>query len=301
VGKQLPVKVTEVDRTRNRLILSAEAAQKEKLTERLQELKKGQVLSGKVVKILDFGVFVDLGGVDGLVHLSQLSWKKAKPSELVKVGDEIEVKVLEVDIERKRISLSRKALLPGPWQTIGEELKAGDYVEGIVTRLVDFGAFVKLPMGVEGLIHTSQIGYSSSQNPQGAIKPGDKVLLKVLDVNPERKRVALSMRQVPLERQIAWAMENIDTGEEREAEAPEAELRGAETPAPESQATPEAPATEVSEPEEQAPEAEAPAGEATTAEAVETPAVTGSLPEAGAQEFNLPEPAPPEEAAGETE
>lgn len=213
VGKQVSVKITEVDRTRNRLILSAEAAQKEKITERMNELKKGQVLTGKVVKILDFGVFVDLGGVDGLVHLSQLSWKKARPADVVQVGDEIEVKILDVDIERKRISLSRKALLPGPWQTIGDELHAGDYVEGIVTRLVDFGAFVKLPMGVEGLIHTSQIGYSSSTNPQGAIKPGDKVLLKVLDVNPERKRVALSMRQVPLERQIAWAMDNLDVGE----------------------------------------------------------------------------------------
>lgn len=220
VGKQVSVKITEVDRTRNRLILSAEAAQKEKLTERLSELKKGQVLTGKVVKILDFGVFVDLGGVDGLVHLSQLSWKKARPADLVQIGDEIEVKVLDVDIERKRISLSRKALLPGPWQTIGDELKAGDFIEGIVTRQVDFGAFVKLPMGVEGLIHTSQIGYSSSANPQGVIKPGDRVLLKVLDVNPERKRVALSMRQVPLERQIAWAMDNIEISESVSEEHP---------------------------------------------------------------------------------
>jgi small subunit ribosomal protein S1 len=211
VGKPILAKVTEVDRSRNRLIFSAEAAQKEKIEQRMRELKKGQVLTGRVVKILDFGAFVDLGGVDGLVHISQLSWKKARPADLVNIGDEIEVKVLDVDIERQRISLSRKALLPGPWQTISEELKAGDYVEGVVTRLVDFGAFVKLPMGVEGLIHTSQIGYSSSQNPQSAVKPGDRVLLKVLDVNPERKRVALSMRQVPLERQISWAMENVET------------------------------------------------------------------------------------------
>jgi small subunit ribosomal protein S1 len=214
VGKTIPVKVTEVDRERNRLIFSAEAAQKEAVQQRFGELKKGQVLQGKVVKLVNFGAFVDLGGVDGLVHISQLSWKKAKhPSEVVKVGDEFEVKVIEVDPERQRISLSRKALLPGPWQTIADEIKAGDYVEGIVTRLVEFGAFVKLPVGVEGLIHTSQIGYASTQNPQGAIKPGDKVLLKVLEVNAERKRVALSMRQVPLERQIAWAMENVDGGE----------------------------------------------------------------------------------------
>jgi small subunit ribosomal protein S1 len=272
VGKPIPVKVTEVDRAKNRLILSAEAAQKEKLQERLLELKKGQVLTGKVVKILDFGVFVDLGGVDGLVHLSQLSWKKARPADLVKIGDEIEVKVLDVDVERKRISLSRKALMPGPWQTIGEELKQGDYIEGIVTRLVDFGAFVKLPMGVEGLIHTSQIGYSSGQNTQGVIKPGDKVLLKVLDVNPERKRVALSMRQVPLERQIAWAMENIDTdmGADEETavvEAPAAEAQEEAAPAAEhelpaelepedKQAEPEA--TEAALPEESPEEAPLP-------------------------------------------
>lgn len=228
VGKALPVTITEVDRTRNRLILSAEAAQKELLQKRFQEIKKGQVVTGKVVKILDFGAFVDIGGVDGLVHITQLAWKKPNhPSEVVKLGEEIEVKIIEVDAERQRISLSRKALLPGPWQTIGDELKAGDYVEGVVTRLVNFGAFVKLPMGVEGLIHTSQIGYGSSPNPQNAIKPGDSVLLKVLEVNPERKRVALSMRQVSVERQIAWSMGNY----EAQASKPASESPAASAPA----------------------------------------------------------------------
>jgi small subunit ribosomal protein S1 len=126
------------------------------------------------------------------------------------VGDEIEVKVVEIDHQRHRIGLSRKALLPGPWQTISDELKAGDYIEGVVTRLVEFGAFVKLPQGIEGLIHTSQIGYSSHQVPQNAIKSGDKVLLKVLEVKPDRKRIALSMRQVPIERQIAWSMDALE-------------------------------------------------------------------------------------------
>jgi small subunit ribosomal protein S1 len=221
VGKKLLVKITEVDRTRNRLILSAEAAHKELIKKRFEEIKKGQVVTGKVVKILDFGVFVDLGVVDGLVHITQLAWKKPNhPSEVVKLGDEIEVKIIDVDVERRRISLSRKALLPGPWQTLDQELKAGDFVEGVVTRLVDFGAFVKLPMGVEGLIHTSQIGYSSSQHQQGAIKPGDRVLLKVLEVNSERKRVALSMRQVPMERQIAWAMDAAESKEQPPSKHP---------------------------------------------------------------------------------
>jgi small subunit ribosomal protein S1 len=255
VGKALPVKITEVDRSRNRLILSAEAAQKEILQKRFEEIKKGQVVTGKVVKILDFGAFVDLGAVDGLVHITQLAWKKPNhPSEVVKLGDEIEVKIIDVDVERQRISLSRKAMLPGPWQTIGEELKAGDYVEGAVTRLVDFGAFVKLPMGVEGLIHTSQIGYSSSQNQQGAIKPGDRVLLKVLEVNSERKRVALSMRQVPMERQIAWAMGNL---EREEAPAPKQDLHPDATPEPKPEPQPEAePAAALESEPETLPEAE---------------------------------------------
>jgi len=264
VGKTIAVKVTEVDRERNRLLLSAEAAQKEAVQQRFSELKKGQVLTGKVVKLVNFGAFVDLGGVDGLVHISQLSWKKAKhPSEVVKVGDEFEVKVIDIDPERQRISLSRKALLPGPWQTIGEEIKAGDYIEGIVTRLVEFGAFVKLPVGVEGLVHTSQIGYSSTQNPQGVIKPGDKVLLKVLEVNPERKRVALSMRQVPLERQIAWAMENVGEEEMETSSAPEdagaIQVAGAE----DAQAMEEVGVSD--------------AGSEHTPEAVQEPAVTASI------------------------
>lgn len=211
VGKPIEVKISEVDPQRRRLILSAESAQQEQRQKKLEELRKGQVITGRVVKVIDFGAFVDLGGIDGLIHVSQLSWKKVKhPSEAVKIGEEIEVKVIEIDRERQRVGLSRKALLPGPWQTLTDELKAGDYVEGIVTRLVDFGAFAKIPQGVEGLIHTSQIGYSSHQNPQNAIKPGDRVLLKVLDVKPERKRIALSMRQVPMERQIAWAMEKAE-------------------------------------------------------------------------------------------
>jgi small subunit ribosomal protein S1 len=256
IGKPISVKVVEMDRTLNRLIFSAQAAHEEVTRDRLAELKKGQVVTGKVVKLVDFGAFVDLNGVDGLVHISQLSWKKTQhPSELVKIGDEIEVKVIDVDVERQRVSLSRKALLPGPWQTIQDELKAGDYIEGVVTRLVDFGAFVKLPMGVEGLVHTSQIGYASTQNPQDAIKPGDKVLLKVLDVNPERKRVALSMRQVPLEKQFSWAMEAElpveHEPQQRVSASPDIEP---ETQSPEVQAVSEPESVEQIEPETQSPE-----------------------------------------------
>jgi small subunit ribosomal protein S1 len=286
VGKALPVKITEVDRTRNRLILSAEAAQKELMQKRFEEIKKGQVVTGKVVKILDFGVFVDLGTVDGLVHITQLAWKKPNhPSEVVKLGDEIEVKIIEVDAERQRISLSRKAMLPGPWQTIGDELKAGDYVEGVVTRMVDFGAFVKLPMGVEGLIHKSQIGYSAAQNAQAAIKPGDRVILKVLEVNSERKRVALSMRQVPMERQIAWAMGTVEEeaptfkkaappAEDAEAKV-ETPVEQPQEPALEAEATPE-----PAQPAEAAVEAEAEAPQAEAPEQLAEPEVEAALVEA---------------------
>lgn len=232
IGKPLDVKITEVDPERRRLILSAESAQLELRQKMLESFKKGQIVTGKIVKVVDFGAFVDLGGIDGLIHVSQLSWKKVKhPSEAVKVGEEVEVKIIEIDRDRQRIGLSRKALLPGPWQTITDELKPGDYVEGIVTRIVNFGAFVKIPQGVEGLIHTSQIGYFSHQDPQNAIKPGDKVLLKVLDIKPERKRVALSMRQVPMEKQIAWAMEKLEEfGSQQE------KLTEADTPPPSTEA-----------------------------------------------------------------
>jgi small subunit ribosomal protein S1 len=229
VGKTIDVKITEVDPEKRRLILSAESAQAELRQRLLDKFKKGQVHQGKVVKVVDFGAFVDLGGIDGLIHVSQLSWKKVKhPSDVIKIGEDIEVKIIEVDRERQRIGLSRKSLLPGPWQTLNDEVKVGDYIEGIVTRLVEFGAFAKIPQGVEGLIHTSQIGYSAHQDPQNAIKPGDRVLVKVLDLKPDRKRIALSMRQVPMERQIAWAMENLE-----ELEIPSQE------PGPEEKSAPE--------------------------------------------------------------
>ncbi len=211
IGSVIEVKVIEVAQYRNRLIFSALAAQEEKRQKRLEELEKGQILSGKVTSIVDFGVFVALDGVDGLVHISQLDWKKVKhPSEIVKLDEEVSVKVISIDVEKQRVSLSRKAVLPSPWDTIEENLKAGDYIEGRITRMVDFGAFVRLPSGIEGLIHISQVGYSSSQDPQNAVRSGEIVLLRVLEVDPERKRIALSMRQVPLEKQIAWAMEDVE-------------------------------------------------------------------------------------------
>lgn len=210
VNKSLDLKVIEVVPDRNRLIFSALEAQSEKRKKRLASLEKGQIIEGKVASIVDFGVFVDLDGVDGLVHISQMAWKKIKhPSELAKIGDTMDVKITDVDLERERVSLSRKVLLPSPWEMINELYHTGDYIEVTITRVVDFGAFARLDEGIEGLIHSSQIGYSATQSLKEAVKSGDKVLVKVLDVNPERRRMALSMRQVPLEKQISWAMENL--------------------------------------------------------------------------------------------
>ncbi len=211
VGKNKELKVIEVSPDRNRLIFSALEAQAERRKKRLEALHKGQVLTGKVASLVDFGAFVNLDGIDGLVHISQLDWKKVKhPSELLKIGDEIQVKVLEIDMDQQRVSLSRKSVLPSPWENIGEVYKPGDYVEVVITRIVEFGSFARLPEGVEGLIHASQIGYSSVQNPKDAVKTGDRVLVKVLEIHPERRRMALSMRQVPLEKQMAWSMDSLD-------------------------------------------------------------------------------------------
>ena len=214
VGKKMEMKVIEVVRDRNRLIFSATAAEKEKRQKRLEELQKGQIITGKVVNIVDFGAFVDLDGIDGLVHISELAWQRIKhPSEAVKNGEEIEVKVLDVDAQRERVSLSRKSLLPSPWEIPEELPNVGDCIEGTVVKIVKFGAFVELPLGIEGLVHTSQLGYTHSENPNESVKRGEQVLVRVLDVNPDRRRISLSMRQVPREVQIAWAMENF-SGEE---------------------------------------------------------------------------------------
>lgn len=212
VGKTLEMKAIEVIPERNRLIFSALEVQLEKRKKRLSELKKGQTIEGKVASVVDFGAFVDLDGVDGLVHISQLAWKKVKhPSELVKIGDPIQVKIIDIDLDKERISLSRKALLPSPWESIGEIYQVGSYLEVKITRVVDFGAFARLNEGIEGLIHSSQVGYAATQSVKDAVKPGDRVLVKVLEINPERRRMALSMRQVPMEKQIAWAMDNLPT------------------------------------------------------------------------------------------
>jgi small subunit ribosomal protein S1 len=163
----------------------------------LESLEAGQVLEGTVQRLTDFGVFVDIGGVDGLVHISQLSYSHVnKPSDVVEEGQQVKVKVLSVDKENGRVSLSIKDTLEGPWSNISSKVKKGDIVEGTVKRLVSFGAFVEVAPGVEGLVHISHIANKHIRTPHEVLTEGDKVKVKVLDVNEAERRMSLSMREL---------------------------------------------------------------------------------------------------------
>jgi small subunit ribosomal protein S1 len=180
----------------------------------LNEIEIGKVFKSRVVNVVDFGVFVDLEGVDGLVHKSELDWERIyNPSKLFKVGDEIEVKVVGVDIEKERVSLSRKAMLPNPWQKLADKYSIGDLVEGTVVSVLDFGAFVELQEGLQGLVHISEIGYSNTEDKTGIVQKGDKVLVRIMSIDPKRERVSLSMRRVPVSEQMEWMM-NLEDAED---------------------------------------------------------------------------------------
>lgn len=205
VGEPIVAKVVEVDRQRNRLILSERAAAREAreaLKERLiLELKPGEIREGHVISLADFGAFVDIGGADGLVHLSEISWKRLNhPSELLKVGQKVQVKVLGVDPERKRISLSMRELESDPWLAISQRFGEGQLVEGTITKLTKFGAFASLAGAedyeVEGLIHISELSERRIEHPREVVNEGDKLRLRVIKVEPERRRIGLSLKRV---------------------------------------------------------------------------------------------------------
>jgi len=204
IGSQLPLKVIEVDRDRKRLILSAKAAQRGKRLRRLQVLKPGDVLTGEVVNIVSYGAFVDLDGINGLLHISEISWHHIEhPSEALDLGKAIEVMVKNVDLDRERISLSHKALMPNPWDAIEERYSIGDLVDGLVTSIKDYGAFVKLPIGVEGLIHVSEM----NGTPENLLTIGEKVLVRITAIDPHRERINLSLTRVSHEDHLAWEMQ----------------------------------------------------------------------------------------------
>jgi len=193
VGTTLTLAVIEADPRGRRLVLSERKVQQAQRQRLLDELTEGDVRTGTVCGLVRFGAFVDLGGIDGLIHISELDWRHVNhPREVLSVGDTVEVYVLRVERERERIGLSRKRLLPDPWLTLTSRLNPGDVVEGTVTNVVDFGAFVSLDEGIEGLVHISE--FPRDEQPLTAVQPGAPVTVRVLRIDPQRRRIALSLR-----------------------------------------------------------------------------------------------------------
>jgi small subunit ribosomal protein S1 len=210
-GRNLTFKIVELDKEKNRLILShravVEAEKGKQKQNRLESLQVGQVIDGVVQRITDFGAFVDIGGIDGLVHISQLSYDHVdKPTDVVQEGQNVKVKVLNVDRDNERISLSIKETLPGPWSNISERAPKGSELTGTVKRLVSYGAFVEVLPGVEGLVHISQIAHKHIGTPHEVLKEGQEVKVKVLDVNEQDQRLSLSIKEL-LEKDVE---ENLD-------------------------------------------------------------------------------------------
>jgi len=201
VGQRLRLKIIELDRRRNRLILSERLAQREWRQERkerlLDELHEGEVKRGTVSSLCDFGAFVDLGGADGLVHLSELSWRHVEhPKEVLQVGQEVDVYVLEVDKEKRRIALSIKRLQKEPWSTVEERFRIGQLVTGKITKLTNFGAFARVDEGIEGLIHISELSEQRIAHPREVVEEGQELSLRVIRIDASRQRLGLSLRRV---------------------------------------------------------------------------------------------------------
>ena len=231
-GEQIGVKIIEVDRQRHRLVMSQREAHKEweekKRGELMETLKPGDVRSGRVSGMRDFGAFVDLGGADGLVHISELSWHRIDhPREVVKLGDEVEVYVLGVDQESGRISLSRKKLLPNPWDTVASRYNQNQLIEGKVTRILDYGAFAEIEPGVEGLLHVSQLSRNPVEDPRAVVQEGEVHLLRIVSIDQKRQRIGLSLKAVTPTEQIEWmAQKELAEALRREEEEAAAAARG---------------------------------------------------------------------------
>ena len=286
VGDEVGLKIIEVDRHRRRLILSQRQARRawQKIQRKrvMEELAEGETVTGTVTGITDFGAFVDLGGADGLIHISELSWKQVDdPREVVEVGDEVEVYVLNLDWDRTRIALSLKRLKPNPWTQVADHYEVGQLVEGKVSRVLDFGAFVQLDLGVEGLLHVSEMTGTSQLSPTEILSEGQRVLVKIIGIDTHKQRITLSARQVHRDQWERWMAENKIAMEEEAVEAVEAEV-----------AVPEA---EEVEPTQEAEVEEAPEAEAE--EGVEAE----ELPEAEVEEEVEAEEAPEAEVEEEVE
>jgi len=229
IGEPISVRIIEVDRSRRRLILSERAASTESrqsIKERvIDELNEGDVYTGRVTSLADFGAFVNINGADGLVHLSELSWDRIQhPNELLEVGQEVHVKVINIDREKKRIGLSLRALSDDPWRERVEKFSVGQLIEGVITRLTKFGAFARLEGDIEGLIHISEISENRIEHPKEVLKEGEVVALRVIRIDPEQHRIGLSLRKVDsaafADKDFKMLAEEIDLLEE---ETPEPE------------------------------------------------------------------------------
>jgi small subunit ribosomal protein S1 len=272
LGQTLECKVIELNRSRNNVVLSRRAVleeeRKEVREQILGRLQPGQVVEGKISNIVDFGAFVDLDGIDGLIHISELSWSHVNhPSEVVSIGDTVRIKVLDIDRDRQRISLGLKQTQEDPWQRVISTHRSGDVLEGTVTKVVAFGAFVEILPGVEGLVHISELADHHVESPSEVVEPGTKLNVKILEIDEERRRLSLSIKRVegqnmPMQ-DLGEQLEEASvegSSEDSDAEpagpvAEEAAIESSEEPAAEE--TSEEPAAEVSEqPAAQEPESE---------------------------------------------
>jgi small subunit ribosomal protein S1 len=309
MGQDLECKVIELNRSRNNVVLSRRAVleeeRKEVREQILGRLEPGQVVEGKISNIVDFGAFVDLDGIDGLIHISELSWSHVNhPSEVVAIGDTVRIKVLDIDRDRQRISLGLKQTQEDPWQRVISTHRPGDVLEGQVTKVVAFGAFVEILPGVEGLVHISELADHHVENPSEVVEPGTTLNVKILEIDEERRRLSLSIKRVEGQNMPMQDL-GAQIAEAESAEAPEGEAADT-APADEGPVAEEAPA-EVAEETvaEEAPAAEAaeePAAEEVvveeTTEAEQAPEV--ELAEDAAVEANA-QPAEAEAANGESE
>ncbi len=314
MGQTLECKVIELNRSRNNVVLSRRAVleeeRKEVREQILGRLEPGQVVEGKISNIVDFGAFVDLDGIDGLIHISELSWSHVNhPSEVVAIGDTVRIKVLDIDRDRQRISLGLKQTQEDPWQRVISTHRPGDVLEGQVTKVVAFGAFVEILPGVEGLVHISELADHHVENPSEVVEPGSTLNVKILEIDEERRRLSLSIKRVEgqnmpmqgLSEQIAAA--GVEGSEDSTAGPVEVSEEAApEVPAASEEAQDE-PVAEVAQdeaaPAEPAAEAEAPAEPEAAAEPAEAeaPAEATAEPETPAE----PEPEPEPEAEAEVE
>jgi len=309
MSQTLECKVIELNRSRNNVVLSRRAVleeeRKEVREQILGRLEPGQVVEGKISNIVDFGAFVDLDGIDGLIHISELSWSHVNhPSEVVSIGDTVRIKVLDIDRDRQRISLGLKQTQEDPWQRVINTHRGGDVLEGTVTKVVAFGAFVEILPGVEGLVHISELADHHVENPSEVVEPGSKLNVKILEIDEERRRLSLSIKRVEGQNMaMAGLGEQIAQAEGQSAEAASEEQPAEDAPAAEdTPAAADVPAAE--EAAEEVPESEAPSEEAPGELPAEVEASDDAEPAPVAEENGTSdrpsEPAVPEGLEGES-